>query len=126
MPFLDVSIVKVNGHFATSVYQKPTFSGLYTSFIPISYTIGLVSTLIFSCFTIFSDISSFHEGLVKINGSPQSLVEKCIRLFFDKLFSVRETIITVHKKVLTSVNFPYKRDLGCPRSVGIVYRVVSF
>ena len=87
LPFLDVSVERVNGHFATSVYRKPTFSGLYTnfvSFIPISYKIGLVSTLIFRCFSICSDMSRFHEELVKLkeifkkNGYPQSLVEKCI------------------------------------------------
>ena len=120
MPFLDVSIERVNGHFATSVYRKPTFSGLYTnfvSFIPISYKIGLVSTLIFRCFSICSDMSRFHEELVKLkqifknNGYPQSLVEKCIRLFFDKLFSVRENIITVRKKDLIVV-IPYLGKLS--------------
>ena len=45
MPFLDISIERENGLFGTSVYRKPTFSGVYTnflSFIPVSYQIDLV------------------------------------------------------------------------------------
>ena len=43
MPFLDVKIEREKDKFVTSVYRKPTFSGVYChfeSFIPISYKIG--------------------------------------------------------------------------------------
>ena len=55
--FLDVKICKENNKFTTSVFRKPTFSGVFTnfdSFIPISYKHGLVNTLIFQCFKICS------------------------------------------------------------------------
>ena len=32
LPFLDISIIRKNGVFETSVYQKPTFTGLFTNF----------------------------------------------------------------------------------------------
>jgi hypothetical protein len=32
LPFLDISIKRVNGNFETSVYRKPTFTGLFTNF----------------------------------------------------------------------------------------------
>ena len=35
--FLDINVIREQGKFITSIYQKPTFSGVYThfdSFIP--------------------------------------------------------------------------------------------
>ena len=32
LPFLDVLVTRVNDKFSTSLYRKPTFSGLYTNF----------------------------------------------------------------------------------------------
>ena len=48
--FLDVKICRENNKFTTSMFRKPTFSGVFInfdSFIPISYKHGLVNTLIF-------------------------------------------------------------------------------
>ena len=55
--FLDVKICRENDRFTTSIYRKPTFSGVFThfdSFIPTLYKHGLVNTLIFRCFKICS------------------------------------------------------------------------
>jgi hypothetical protein len=41
LPFLDISIKRVNGNFETSVYRKQTFTGLFTnfeSFLPTAFT----------------------------------------------------------------------------------------
>ena len=48
LPFLDISISRKNGVFETSVYRKPTFTGLFTnfrSFIPFQYkrSLGFIS-----------------------------------------------------------------------------------
>ena len=46
LPFLDISIIRKNGVFETSVYQKPTFTGLFTnfhSFIPSQYNIASIT-----------------------------------------------------------------------------------
>ena len=48
--FLDVKICRENNKFTTSVFRKPTFSGVFTnfdSFTLISYKHGLVNTLMF-------------------------------------------------------------------------------
>ena len=50
LPFLDVNILFSNGKYSTTVYRKPTFTGLFTnfeSFIPITYKRGLINTLLF-------------------------------------------------------------------------------
>ena len=53
--FLDVNVIREQGKFITSVYRKPTFSGVYThfdSFIPDTYKIGMVYALVNRCFRI--------------------------------------------------------------------------
>ena len=69
MSFLDVNIIREKDEFTTSVYRKPTFSGIYThfdSFLPSSNKIGLLHTLLYRCFQICSDWTKFHLELVKL------------------------------------------------------------
>ena len=50
--FLDVQIIREDNTFVTSVYRKPTFSGVYThfdSFLPSTYKFGTVYTLGYRC-----------------------------------------------------------------------------
>ena len=54
MPFLDVQISRGNGKIVTTVYHKPTFSGIYThfeSFLPSTQKFGMLYTLVHRCFT---------------------------------------------------------------------------
>ena len=106
-PFLDVLVSRENNKFVTSVYRKPTFSGVYTnfkSFIPIGYKFGLVKTLLFRCFSLVSDFSKFHieiEFLKKVlarNGYPCGLIDSCVRSFLEKLHRPKLVISTVAKK----------------------------
>ena len=49
LAFLDVFVTRTMDKFVTSVYRKPTFSGVYThydSYIPLQYKSGLVYTLL--------------------------------------------------------------------------------
>ena len=49
LPFLDIEITRSNGKFSTSVYRKPTFTGLFTnfhSFVPLVYKRSLVCCLL--------------------------------------------------------------------------------
>ena len=91
MSFLDVRIEREGSSFVTSVYRKPTFSGVYShfdSFIPISYKFVLVSTLIFRCFSICSDMSKFHlevenlKFIFRKNGYASSFIDSCIKKAF--------------------------------------------
>ena len=65
--FLDVNVIHEQGKFITSVYRKPTFSGLYAhfdSFIPDTSKIGMIYTLVKRCFRICSSWSIFHQPLI--------------------------------------------------------------
>ena len=96
LPFLDVLISRHSKGFTTTVYHKPTFSGVYSnfnSFIADEYKHGLIFTLLFRIFSIVSDFSKLYievnyiKGLLKKNSFPTTLVDKCIKIFLNKQFS---------------------------------------
>ena len=64
MSLLDVLISRTTNGFKTSVYHKPTFSGVYSNFnSPISeeYKVALIFTLLFGMFSVVLDFSRFHS-----------------------------------------------------------------
>ena len=109
LKFLDVKICRENNKFTTSVFRKPTFSGVFTnfdSFIPISYRHVLGNTLIFRCFKISSSYEKLHNEIVylkeifKRNRYPNDIVDLCIKKLFDKLYITKKIYETVEKKQL--------------------------
>ena len=99
MSFLDVNILGEKDKFTTSVYRKPTFSGIYThldSFLPSSNKIGLLHTLLYRCFGICSDWTKFHLELVKLtdvfknNGYPENFINNCSKVFLDNKYKIQE------------------------------------
>ena len=112
--FLDVNTIREKDKFITSVYRKPTFSGIYThfdSFLPSSKKIGLLHTSLYRCFRICSDWNKFHLELVKLidvfknNGYPENFINNCFEVFLDNKCRERKKVITVPKKTLFLV-FP--------------------
>ena len=95
--------------------EKKTFSGVYTnfkSFVPETYKIGLIKSLLFQCFSLCSDFIKFHHEINKLksiqhkNSYPQDLIEKCIKEFLDKMLAPMPVVSTVPKKDLL-VALPY-------------------
>ena len=81
--FLDIKITRDNNKFMTSVYRKPTFSGVFTnfgSFIPKSYKYNLLFTLLHRAFKLCSNLERFHQEvtslrlLLKITVTPKVLL----------------------------------------------------
>ena len=104
MSFLDVKISRENGKFVTTVYPKPTLSGVYShfeSFLPSTYKFGMLYILVYRCFTLWSDWTKFHRELVtwkeifQGNGHPTSFIDKCFKKFFDRLHIIKPTLPTV-------------------------------
>ena len=115
LPFLDVNIFRENDKFATNVYRKKTFSGVYTnfkSFIPETYKIGLIKSLLFRCFSFCSDFIKFHHEIDKLksmlykNSYPRGLVEKCIKELLDKILAPKPVVSAVPKRNLV-IAVPY-------------------
>ena len=86
----------------TSVYCKPTFSGVFTnfgSFIPTSYKYNLLFTLLHRAFKLCSNSERFHQEIDKLKtifenkGYPKSFVDFCIKKYLDKVFIKKEVEI---------------------------------
>ena len=115
LPFLDVNIFRENEKFATNVYRRNTFRGVYTnfkSFISETYKIGLFKSLLFRCFSLCSDFIKFHHEIDKLksilykNNYPRDLIDKCIKEFLDKILTPKLVVSTVTKKNLI-IALPY-------------------
>ena len=62
LSFLDIEISQEKGKCVTTVYRKPTFSGVYThfeSFLPTIYKFGMAYTLAYRYFKICPDWTKF-------------------------------------------------------------------
>ena len=114
--FLDITLsflyIQIKRHicsFLTSVYEKPTSSGLFTnfhSFIPLSCKKGLILTLVNSFFRICSTYEHFHLEVEKfrkifnLNGYPTYFWDKCIQLVLDKIYNPTPSVLKSPKKVI--------------------------
>ena len=116
LSFLDIKIFHDSGRFQTSVYRKPTFSGVLTnfeSFLPILYKYNLVSALLHCVFMICSSYRTLHFEILKLkqivlsNKYPKKFVDRCIKIFSDKVFIKHANICIVPKKKELVCVFPY-------------------
>ena len=111
--FLDVKLERLNSVFVTSVFRKPTFSGIYTnfkSFIPDTYKFGLVFSLLFRCFSIVTNMETFHrevttvKDLLRKNDFPVPFIDSCIKRFVaNKYCPVSEPVSLAPKKEVVIV-----------------------
>ena len=67
MSLLDVNVIREQGKFITNVYQKPAFIGAYTHFnrfLPDTYKIGVIRTLVNRRFRICCSYSMLNQQLI--------------------------------------------------------------
>ena len=84
LPFLDIRVTKKDSGFVTSLYRKPTFTGLYTpwdSFSPTQYKINLVRCLTNRILRICSQSVVQKEldtlrTILERNGYPGHVLDK--------------------------------------------------
>jgi hypothetical protein len=100
LPFLDIFVKRTQTSFFTSVYRKPTFSGVYThysSFIPGVYKESLVSTLLYRGHRICASWEAFHKETANVrqlmikNGYPEKILDKIITSFFNGICAGKST-----------------------------------
>ena len=103
---LDVQIICEDKTLTTSVYHKPTFSGVHThfdNFVPSNYKFCIAYTLAYRCFSICSSWTKLHSELlfleyiflIKKNGYSQSFIKA-----IDNIHVVKEPTLTLEKKPL--------------------------
>ena len=112
LPFLDISIIRKNGVFETSVYQKPTFTGLFTnfnSFIPSQYKCNLIPSLVHRLYNICSNYENFQAQLESLrqilnrNSYPTRLFDSCVRTFLDRVSQPKPLFILFLRKSCISL-----------------------
>ena len=120
LSFLDIEISSDKNQFVTSVYRKPTFSGVlshFDSFISRGYKLSLASTLIFRCYSICCSMELFHIEIMQLkeipekNGYDNKFFDKCLRTFLNKIDSKNVLQHTVPKKDLY-IFLPYLGKLS--------------
>ena len=86
-PFSDLNIFHESEEHPTNIYRRKTFSGVYSnfkSFIPETYKIGLIKSLLFRHFSLCSDFIKFQHDIDKLksilykSSYPRGLVDKYI------------------------------------------------
>ena len=110
--FLDIKINRDSNRFLTSVYRKPTFSGVFTNFdsyIPLSYKSGLISSLLYRAFKLCSNFEIFHQEIIflkdifKRNGYLSNFIDNCVKTFLEKIFIEKKVFLVAQKKELVCV-----------------------
>ena len=90
--FLDISISRNNNTLETSIFRKPTFSGVYTnfnSFLPTEYKRKLLRTFLYRTYNICSSYLQIHEEIIHLksvwqkNSFPLSFIDNCINTFLN-------------------------------------------
>ena len=91
--FLDINVKRNGNDFETSVYRKPTFTGLGSSFFsycPLQFKLTAISTLVTRAYRICSNYKDIHlefsflRNFFKANGYPAHLVDRCIKKFLER------------------------------------------
>ena len=96
----------------TSVYRKPTFSGVFTNFdsyTSLSCKSGLISSLLYRGFKLRYNFEIYHPEIIflkdifKINTYPSNFIDKCVKTFLDKIFIEKKVFSVAQKKELVCV-----------------------
>ena len=120
MSFLDFNVICEQVKFATNAYRKPSFSGVYThfdSFLPNTYKIGMIYTLVNRCFRICSNWSNIHPPLILLreifqkNSYPGNFIDRCFKLFLNRTQILKGKVPTVEKKS-PQLFFPYLGNIS--------------
>ena len=97
LPFLDVLISNID-KCNTSVYHKPTYTGLLTNFlslIPFTYKIGLVRTLVDRIYKVNNTWKGFDIDLKQLfstlgkNQFPSHIIDKVVKCYLEKKVSTQ-------------------------------------
>lgn len=92
--FLDIKIKRCM-EFVTSIYRKPTFSGIYMNFkshAPIEYKKGLINCLLYRIFNLCTNWDIIHREINNLkaillrNKYPLNFIDYHVRIFLRNIF----------------------------------------
>ena len=86
--------------------------------IPESYKTGLCLAMLFRTYTICSDWSKIHTEIIKLrnilikNNFPSKYIDRCIKQFFDKMFSAKKKAVPTVPKKVVNISLPFLGKLS--------------
>ena len=138
LPFLDTSVSRniKDGvtSFETSVYRKPTFSGLGLSFFSHSsskFKINAIKTLIqraykiSSTYELFDKENTFLRNYFIKNGFPTYIYDSCIKRFLTSVYTPLITAATVAKKTIY-LSIPYFGEQSVKMELELLQLIEKF
>ena len=136
LPFLDVKTRREEDKFVTTIYRKPTFTGLYIpfdSFTPFRYKRNLMNNLCDRAIRICSpseldeEIGYLKETFLK-NGYPSSVVRKYVTPHYskpEKSFGPEKRGVALRVPFLGPTSAKFEREIRkCVESVYMASRVI--
>lgn len=115
LSFLDITISKYNNQLTSSVFRKPTFTGLGTNYFsctPMKYKLNSVRTLIHRAYILSSSYFNFDKetrflrDFFSNNMYSLCKVDFIVGKYLDKLYKTKSVVPTVNKKYVY-ICFPY-------------------
>ena len=115
LPFLDCLLSKSDICLSTSVYRKPTFTGLglnFFSFIPKMYKINSIRTLLQRAYNATSSFENFHSEIEYLrdyflcNKYPLHVFENTVWDFLNSVYSPSKVSYNV-PKLRKYIKLPY-------------------
>ena len=115
LPFLDI-FIKNQGELVTSVYQKKTYTGLLTnfkSFVPYSYKLKLINTLVDRIYKINNTRKGFHLDVINLTSTlcknlfPIKLVQKVINKYLNNKNLIEQVNTDKSKNETKYFKLPY-------------------
>ena len=117
LPFLDICIEKGEGdRFLTSIYHNSSYTGLltsYLSYIPKSYKLALVKTLIDRIYKICNNWKCFHKNITELtkvlkrNMYPKKFMENEICKYLNNKIVNKKAEISIDEIENTYFKLPY-------------------
>ena len=120
LSFLDALIINENGKFYSTVYRKPTFTGLglnYLSFTAYIFKLNSIRTLVNRAYSLcstykFFDLEiKFLRNFFTENAYPTHIFDKIVNKFLNDKFST-ETKLTTVKKDVRYLKIPFVGHLS--------------
>ena len=120
LPFLDVIVCNIDNGFTTSVYRKPTFTGLglnFLSFTPLLYKTNCIRTLINRAYEICSNYFTLDKEIQFLrkyftnNCFPTHVFDNIMNSFLNKKLIPSVPTLTVPRD-LKYIKLPYMGRLS--------------
>ena len=133
LPFLDVTVFREDNKFVTSVYRKPTFTGLglnFLSFTPLLYKTNCIKTLLNRAYETCSDYFSldkeiqFLQKYFSNNAFPTQLFYDIVNRFFEKKLKPTAPILIAPRMLNISQSGVFATLLHVESDVAIVTHIL--